>query len=1040
MKITCDKCDAQIELDQDPGQIKATTCRCTHCNAILKIPMASVETMDDAAPEPKTPLSFHEPLFEKADFLRTDMPGKKRQKKKISESSGNSPVQGNGTSKKQVDPWGTVVREENSVSSKPVAGERLDQDDPFDFLADDEEKSLAGDMFNEKTEVLDIDDFELNPRDALIGEKADPGRGEPPEERDLFLDFDLDGLGLDGDVIRRIDKAENSGDGDDMKLFTLDLEEEFSAVSEDETIVFDLDLDGRSERFPFPGKKMPVESLSAGATGDRSGFSSAGEPAAVSSGLDGRFGAASTDGLLDLFLDFEPGRKSTASRSTAFPEEAGMLEVKVPNFIIDEDDENLPSDLQSLKRELDARDARDGQRDFLELDLGLEGHDDPSSSEDVGLGLDENLLLDLDFEDEDLAGVESPESASGDPELEQDESLLLDLDLDFGDIEGDELVSPDRGEVMLEGESVAAPASGDEDLLDDLDLDFEDDEQISAMIMTDGGLNRDSGEVSASEAANLILDEDLFLDLDLDDEEKMAAAEEAALEGDSAGTKFDLDNEKPQSVASTPNFREDDFTLELDLDDGLETAVRSDADDETPALDLDLPPESDGEIASVEAMREDDFTLELDLDDGLETAVPSDVGDETPALDLDPKPVSQSDITLPSGGGEEDSLLELDLDDGSEEPLSDGETEAFRMDSEKMSSLKEDPSLVLSLDDAEDIVSGTGTDPAEASTTEPDEVLKAVDADTHSDEDFLFNMELEKLEESPDTLEAATVLEHVEVEDGAEPDGKSIFHHEPERFEMVEEILLSADHELKTEESEHQDKDFIDAFDMGIPTNEFKDLEENQLERQTVQNIAGPALNGGAFITTDESLGRGRRKISVWILMLALVGVLLFGAYSFGFFDGANVSSIIQQIPFLKDYVGEAANPGGKVVALVNTIQERFVENKVAGTLLVITGKVRNDSLEFQSHIGVIGTLSAPDEKNAAKEAVYCGNTLTDEELATLPPDRIKAILAQQAGKDNSNVNVPPGKVVPYMIVFDDPPATPEALSVMVKESMPSAG
>ena len=162
--------------------------------------------------------------------------------------------------------------------------------------------------------------------------------------------------------------------------------------------------------------------------------------------------------------------------------------------------------------------------------------------------------------------------------------------------------------------------------------------------------------------------------------------------------------------------------------------------------------------------------------------------------------------------------------------------------------------------------------------------------------------------------------------------------------------------------------------------------------------------------------------MSIWILALALVGALLFGAYSFGLFEGANATHILRRIPFLGDYISAPVNPAGEVTALENTIKHRFVENKVTGTLFVITGKVRNDSPGPRSHIKVIGMLSAPGKKNAGKEIVFCGNTLTDEELTTLPPERIKAILAQQAGKNNSNVNVHSGKLVPYMIFFDDPP------------------
>jgi hypothetical protein len=378
--------------------------------------------------------------------------------------------------------------------------------------------------------------------------------------------------------------------------------------------------------------------------------------------------------------------------------------------------------------------------------------------------------------------------------------------------------------------------------------------------------------------------------------------------------------------------------------------------------------------------------------------------------------------------------LELDLEESGEDALvSEKVSDAPQLD------LEED--LSLELDEAEDgVPAGGGAGHADARESEADEMLKAVDGDSESEEEFLFNMELEKFEEAHDELETAQFAEHADADGGTDPGLKSAYQDEPENFEVVEEILLSSDHDSKTKEPAHRDEDFIDAFDMGIPTHEFEELNENQPEDKKAQKAAVSDKDRGILIAGGAPAGRKRFGLSVLILVLALLGALLFGAFSFGLFEGFNARNILHKIPFLKDHVTAPPSHAGEIVALENTIKNRFVENNVVGTLFVITGKVRNDFPGPRSYIEVVGRLFSPGKKNAGNESVYCGNTLTDQELTTLPSSRIKDLLRNKAGKNNSNVNVPSGKVLPYMIVFDNLPGALEEFAVTVKGSLPASG
>ncbi|WP_373501760.1 hypothetical protein [Desulfococcus sp.] len=1034
MKITCDKCDTQIELGEDPGQLKTSTICCTHCNAILDVVIPTVEKNVDTPAKAGSDMPSPKTAKEKRDFLRTDMPGKKRKKKNVSESVKANPPHHSDGKKKHSDPAGAAPDRMDPIQPKTVSGGLLDTDDPFDFLADEEEKSGAGDMFNEKTEVLGIDDIDFNTgNDASAGGSSRTPGGGPATDGNLFLDFDLEGLGLDADAIRRIDGAEDTDALDGMEPFTLDLDEEFSAVSDDETIVLDLDLDGRSERFRPASEKRPVDAVSKAAAPGAGAGSFSEEPAPASAEMDGRFGAAGKDGLLDLFLDMDHRQKSGVFRSKQFPEDVGLMQIEDDDFFVDgEDPENLPLDIQSLKKELDARGGLNNQEDFLEFDLGADDDGGATPSEDVGLGLDENLLLDLDFdfdvdEHRPAAAAEgsraeavapAPGGAPRDAVLETDENLFLDLDLDL-DFEEDEerpaTVAMAHGAPLLKRDPVMETVPDDEGLLEDLDLDLEEDEHGLATVVADGGLNRDPDPMAASEDVELVLDDDdLLLDLDLGEDRAAAAEEDAAAEDDSVALVFDLDEESPQEMAAPAALRDEEFSLELDLDldDGAEEAPLPDRDGGVPEFDLDLSPGPVADAAAPAGGRDEEFSLELDLETELE---------------------SISEAGKAASDEQEDFSLELDQEESGEDAaVSEKADDAPRRDLEKAPVAEKKVSLELERDDA-------GAGHADARASEVDEMLKAIDGDSESDEEFLFNMELERFEEAPDALETEPAAVHAGVAGGSDPDVKSTFQDEPESFEVVEEILLSSDRDLRAQEMGHRDEDFIDAFDMGIPTNEFEELNENPPEDKKPQKVAAHAENRGSLIAAGEPGGRRRIGLSVLILVLALIGALLFGAYSFGLFEGFNARNILHNIPFLKEHVA-APNHAGEIVALENTIKNRFVENKVVGTLFVITGKVRNDFPSPQSHIEVVGRLFSPGKKAAGKESVYCGNNLTDQELTTLPSDRIKDLLRNKAGKNSSNVNVPSGKVLSYMIVFDHLPGTLEAFDVAVKGSVPSGG
>ncbi len=105
-----------------------------------------------------------------------------------------------------------------------------------------------------------------------------------------------------------------------------------------------------------------------------------------------------------------------------------------------------------------------------------------------------------------------------------------------------------------------------------------------------------------------------------------------------------------------------------------------------------------------------------------------------------------------------------------------------------------------------------------------------------------------------------------------------------------------------------------------------------------------------------------------------------------------------------------------------NNQNHYFRENAREGTLLIITGLVRNSYQTPRSFIHLRGRLISADGSTLADRYAYAGNILSEEDLATLPIGEIFSRLSIKGGQNGRNMNVAPGREAPFMLVFDKLP------------------
>lgn len=152
-------------------------------------------------------------------------------------------------------------------------------------------------------------------------------------------------------------------------------------------------------------------------------------------------------------------------------------------------------------------------------------------------------------------------------------------------------------------------------------------------------------------------------------------------------------------------------------------------------------------------------------------------------------------------------------------------------------------------------------------------------------------------------------------------------------------------------------------------------------------------------------------SIVVAVVTVVVVAVLGFVAYTF-ISDGPKALSLLGSTPVPAEE--------GKIT--VQNVTAFFIPKATSGELLVITGEALNGFKKPRAALQVKGVVFGPDGKAVATRTVYAGNMLTREQLLEMPADKIEAAMNNQFGDSLANMEVQPGKSIPFTIVIINPP------------------
>jgi hypothetical protein len=194
-------------------------------------------------------------------------------------------------------------------------------------------------------------------------------------------------------------------------------------------------------------------------------------------------------------------------------------------------------------------------------------------------------------------------------------------------------------------------------------------------------------------------------------------------------------------------------------------------------------------------------------------------------------------------------------------------------------------------------------------------------------------------------------------------------------------------------------------------------------ESGLVRHDLWPVADAGNDDEEDDELPplsiASRRKSSPFapaILGIVLL-VVLAGALLYLFSD--------KMAGLIPDTLVQSHGVDGKPVsgAAIRSLEGHFLINRSAGELFVMRGEVVNASGAPLTALRVRGTLYGAAGEVIAQRTVYCGNDLAPADLAFNSYTSIERTMGRMLGSDLANLELLPGKAMPFLIVFKGVPA-----------------
>lgn len=171
------------------------------------------------------------------------------------------------------------------------------------------------------------------------------------------------------------------------------------------------------------------------------------------------------------------------------------------------------------------------------------------------------------------------------------------------------------------------------------------------------------------------------------------------------------------------------------------------------------------------------------------------------------------------------------------------------------------------------------------------------------------------------------------------------------------------------------------------------------------------------------------KKKTLRVLLLIIAVLLIIAAARFFYLQDRHPTWSISEL-FSAVFFLPVDPEGNQKISLIN-IKKFFKDNQKIGRFFIVQGEIKNGYPDPRQMVKIRGSLRTDENKVAVSREVYAGWTLTAEELETLSLDELTKLTSNQPERFNPKIQIPPGKTVPFMILF--PPLPPGSTQVSIE-------
>lgn len=224
--------------------------------------------------------------------------------------------------------------------------------------------------------------------------------------------------------------------------------------------------------------------------------------------------------------------------------------------------------------------------------------------------------------------------------------------------------------------------------------------------------------------------------------------------------------------------------------------------------------------------------------------------------------------------------------------------------------------------------------------------------------------------------------------------------------------------EEKTEESVKKE----DAFEFilkGEDSSKEDRVTESEALKDTTEKYEEKDKEQKSFIDQEiplqpeDFLAQAPKKVNFLSILISILIVIIVGGGGSGYMWWQKV-----KITESKGSIG------------ITNVKSKYGEAKDPSQIFIVTGKIKNEYHVPKSFLKVKCTVYGKNNAKLMEKIVFAGNIFTEAELKELTYSEIEKGLNNKMGKSMVNVDVPPGKLLDFMVVFDKLPEGAEYIEV----------